>query len=118
MSISNNFIVIVGYDKFLSKLDDEHKNTFFEVLKNQKEILKITFALIDIPSAFKKYEYDEWYKECVNGNDGLWIGSGVTNQYTVKLSIQPNKINTIENEYAIVVKNGMPTIAKIVNEIK
>ena len=114
----NNFVVIIGLDKFLSKLDDEHKNIFKEVLAHEKETLKITFALIDIPASFKKYEYEEWYKNSVNSYDGMWIGSGVSGQYTIKLNIQPNGINTIDGEYCVISKNGMPTIVKMINEIK
>lgn len=117
-AVNRNCIVILGIEKFLNKLDDEHKEMFTKILKNQKEVLKLTFIFIDIPAAFKKYEYEEWYKECINSNDGIWIGSGITSQYTIKLSTQPNKINTIENDYAVVVKNGIPSIVKIVNEIK
>ncbi len=117
-AIKNTFIVIVGFDKFFTKLDDEHKNIFKEILTSQKEMLKITFALIDIPLSFKKYEYEEWYKNCVNTSDGIWIGTGVNGQYTIKLNFQPNGINTIENGYLIAIKNGMPTVVKGINEIK
>ncbi len=117
-SVKNTFVLIVGFDKFLNKLDDDHKNMFKELLNNQKETLKITFAFVDIPVSFKKYEYEEWYKNTINNLDGLWIGVGITSQYSIKLSIQPNGINTISADYLVAVKNGMPTIVKFINEIK
>ena len=116
-NIKNTFVVILGLDKFLNKLDDEHKNIFKEILSNQKETLKITFVFIDLPGSFKKYEYEEWYKNNVNNTEGLWIGLGISNQYTIKLNIQPSGINTIDNDYLIAVKNGIPTIVKMINEI-
>ena len=117
-NIKNTLITIIGFDKFLNKLDDEHRKIFKEILNNQKEVLKITFIFIDVVSSFKKYEYEDWYKSCINNTEGIWIGAGVTNQFTIKLSIQPSGINVVDKDYLIAVKNGMPTIVKMINEIK
>ena len=117
-NLKNNLVVIIGFEKFFNKLDDEHKKIFKEILSHQKEALKIIFVLIDLPSSFKKYEYEEWYKNNVNASEGIWIGLGVTSQYVLKLNIQPSGINAIDNNYAICIKNGMPTVVKIINEIK
>ena len=114
----NSLIIIIGFDKFLTRLDDAHKEMFKNILKNQKEILKLSFVLIDIPSAFKKYEYEEWYKDSITGNDGLWIGNNISQQFVIKTTIQPNSINNIGNGYAVSVKNGMPIVIKLINEIK
>jgi len=117
-NVTNGLCVIIGLEKFINKLDDEHKNIFKEILNHNKESLKITFVFIDIPSAFKKYEYEDWYKNNVDSDDGIWIGAGVTQQYVIKLTVQPSKISNIDNEYGIVVKNGIPHIVKLINEIK
>ena len=116
--LPNNFCIIIGVGKFLNKLDEDHKNAFIQILLNQRDALKMNFLFIDVPSAFKKYEYDEWYKTCINLNEGLWIGKGVTQQYLLKTLIQPSGISNIEKDYGVVIKNGMPTIIKLINEVK
>lgn len=117
-NITNSLCVIVGFEKFFNKLDDEHKNIFKDILKHNKEALKINFVFIDIPSGFKKYEYEEWYKSCIDNDDGIWIGYGVTQQFVLKLLLQVSKLSNIDNDYCIVIKNGMPEIVKLINEIK
>ena len=112
----NLLCIIIGLDKFLSKLSDEEKTIFKELLLNNKDINKINFVFIDVPSSFKKYEFEEWFKNTVNCNEGIFIGTGITQQYTIKLNIQPMGIATIENDYAVVVKNAMPTVIKLINE--
>ena len=112
----NLLCIIIGLDKFLSKLSDEEKTIFKELLLNNKDINKINFVFIDAPSSFKKYEFEEWFKNTVNCNEGIFIGTGITQQYTIKLNIQPMGIATIENDYAVVVKNAMPTVIKLINE--
>jgi len=116
--VANNLCVIVGFEKFYSKLDEEHKKIFKQILSNNKEVLKITFVLVDVPSSFKKYEYEEWYKNNFDTDDGIWIGIGVTQQFVIKLLVQNAKISNIDNDYAIIVRNGMPEIIKLINEIK
>ena len=114
--IPNKMFVIVGFEKFFEKLDDEHKKIFKDILKHNKEALKINFIFVDIPSSFKKYEYDEWYKSNFDTDDGIWIGFGVTQQFVIKLSLQSAKFSNIDSEYAVIVKNGMPIMIKLMNE--
>ena len=95
-SVSNTLCVVIGLEKFYNKLDDEHKTIFKDILSHNKEALKINFVFIDIPSGFKKFEYEEWYKNNFDTDDGLWIGGGVTQQYVIKLTIQPSKLSNIE----------------------
>ena len=111
-------VFIIGISKFIDSLDDEHRNIFREIVNNNKETLKINFVFCDVPSNYKKYEYEEWYKNNVNNSNGIWIGSGIGNQFVIKTSIAPSGVSSIDNEYAVVVKNGMPIVVKVINEIK
>ena len=54
--LPNTAVLVLGIEKFISKLDDEHLKAFKEILNNNKETAKINFIFVDIPSAFKKYE--------------------------------------------------------------
>ena len=116
--IPNNACIVIGIDKFFNKLDEDHKSMFKDILSTNKEIAKTNFVFIDIPSAFKKYEFDEWFKNAANTNDGIWIGGGVTQQFLIKLTLQLTSFSNITNEFGVYVKNGMPVIIKMVNEIK
>jgi len=116
--IKNKLCIIIGLEKFISKLDEEHKNKFIEILNHNKEMLKINFIFIDIPSGFKNFEYEDWFKKYVSSDAGIWLGSGITQQYVLKILIQPSGISSIDNEHIIVLKSGMPTIVKYINEIK
>ena len=117
-NIGSSLCVIINFDKFYNKLDDEHKNIFKTILEHNRETLKILFVFIDVPGSFKKYEYEEWFKNNVDTNDGLWLGGGVTQQYLIKLLVQPSGLSNISDEYGVVVRNGMPTVIKLLNEIK
>ena len=115
-TVTNNLIVIIGIEKFMNKLDDEHKEIIKNIMIHQKEVQKVNFLIIDTVNIIKKYEYEDWYKESVVNDNGIWIGMGVNNQYSIKMNSQPSSLNTIENDYAVVVKNGMPAVVKLINE--
>ncbi len=115
---SNLAVVVIGFSKFYDKLDDDHKKAFKEILANNKEYPKVNFILIDIPSGFKKYEYEDWYKNNFDTNNGIWIGQGLSQQFVLKTIVQQAMLSNINNQYAIVIKNGVPILIKILNEIK
>lgn len=114
----NTLCLVIGFDKFFEKLDDDHKKIFKEIIHNNKELLKINFIICDVPSNIKKYEYEDWYKECTDPNNGLWIGPGVNQQFAIKLSINPSSLSNITKTFAVVVRSGKPTIIKLINEYK
>ncbi len=116
--IMNTLIIIVGIDKLFNKLDEEHQKTFKDIINNNKEILKINFVFIDVPANIKKYEYEDWYKNNVDNTSGLWIGDGFGQQFIVKSIITPPNTAKLEKDYAVVVKNGLPAVVKVINEIK
>jgi magnesium-transporting ATPase (P-type) len=73
MSVSSVCVVTnaLRLRRFRSKFKEEHK----EILNHNKEVLKLNFVLIDIPSAFKKYEYEKTivahhYDVCVGTRNG------------------------------------------------
>ena len=113
---SNTLCIIIGLEKFLSKLSDEKKKEFKEILTVNKELLKINFLILDVPSGFKKFEYEDWYKANVDNDDAIWIGFGITQQSVIKLILQNSKLTNIENDYGVIVKNGIPKLVKFINE--
>lgn len=116
--LPNNLCIIFGINKFMNKLDDEHKTIFKKIIQNNKEALKINFVFIDVPSNIKTFEFEDWFKNTVNLNEGIWIGGGFAQQFILKSVMQPQGISNIDNEYGIYLKNGIPTIFKIINEFK
>ena len=116
--LPNNLCIIFGISKFMNKLDDEHKTIFKKIIQNNKEALKINFVFIDVPSNIKTFEFEDWFKNTVNLNEGIWIGGGFAQQFILKSVMQPQGISNMDNEYGIYLKNGIPTIFKIINEFK
>lgn len=111
-------ITIIGFDKFYSKLDDDHKKALQKVFTDNKEEPKFNFVCIDVPATFKKYEYDEWYKSSFDSGNGIWVGPGFGQQFVLKAQNNLTAFSTINTEYACVIKNSSATVTKLINKIK
>lgn len=91
------------------------ENKFMEMLK-QAEIMKsCNFIITENASKLKSHEYDEWYKEFVQSDMGIWIGNGMSNQYVIKTNMISNDIiNNCGNSFGYVVTQGEPTLIKLI----
>jgi len=116
--IEDAICVIIGFDKFISSLSKEDKDKFINILNKSKEILKVHFIFVDIPSGFKPYEFEAWYKASINTSSGLWLGDGFAEQYLIK----PTKViqdyyDIIGNNYGYIVENGQVKFIKILEKM-
>ena len=73
--------------------------------------------MIDSVDKFKKVEYDDWYRGTVNNTRGIWIGDGIANQFSIKLTKTTKDLyDEIGNRFGYVVERGNPTLIKLLEE--
>ena len=116
--ISNSMIFIIGFEKFYNKLDDDHKKKLQKILLDNSEFPKINFVLVDVPSGFKKFEYEDWYKKSFDNSNGIWVGPGLGQQFLIKTVSASNAISSVSLEYGVIIKNGTARAFKLINEFK
>ncbi len=116
-SVPNTVIFFAGLDKFISKLTPENKKLFGKMFELGKELDKYSFLLIDSVDKFKKVEYDDWYRATVNNTRGIWIGDGIANQFSIKLTKTTKDLyDEIGNKFGYVVERGNPVLIKLLEE--
>ena len=116
--IKEALCVIIGFDKFMNKLSSEDKEKFINILSKTKESLKIHFIFVDVPSGFKPYEFETWYKFAFDTSSGLWVGDGFAEQYLIK----PTKViqayyEVIGNSFGYIVDKGQVKYIKVIEKI-
>ena len=73
----------------------------------------IKFVFIDTIDVFKKIEYDNWYKGVSKNSQGIWLGNGISNQYTLKIARITRELqDDIEEGFGYIVKRGIPVLTK------
>ncbi len=106
-------LIIYGIEDFF-KLIKENMEKFEKLLQNGHDLEKLNIILVDASYSIKKYEMDSWYRNFVMSNHGIWVGSGITEQFVLKLAKTPKYCyEEISNQYGYVVKNGVPVLVKL-----
>lgn len=79
-----------------------------------KDLRKIAVVIMDTIDNIKQFEYENWYKTVVPSNHGIWIGDGIADQSTIKLSKNPKYIkDEIGNKFGYSIKKGNPIFIKL-----
>ena len=82
-----------------------------------KDIRKVSCVIIDTIDNIKQFEYEAWYKSTVTNNYGVWIGDGISDQFTIKLSKNPKYIKEdIGNGFGYSIKKGNPILIKVLSD--
>ena len=81
-----------------------------------KDIRKLSCVIVDTIDNIKQFEYESWYKTVVPSNHAIWIGDGISDQYTIKLSKNPKYIKEeIGNRFGYSIKKGNPVLIKVLS---
>ena len=108
--------MIIGLKRFVEQLTDDGKEKLSILLAKAESFYKLHFVIAEAVSSISSFSYEEWYKRHVNGSEGLWIGDGVADQYTLKISKVTNELyEEIGNEYGYSVVRNKPTLIKLLS---
>lgn len=104
---------IIGLDKFINDANIGESN-FYSLLKEAEQLKNYSFVLIDNFNKIKSHEYNEWYKNYVSGDSGIWVGNGVGNQYLIKVSASYKSMpNNCGNSFGYLIKQENATMIKL-----
>jgi len=106
-------LIIAGVEKYkdtvpITKLKD--------ISKKAKELENFKILFIDNSFALKKMAFETWYSELVVNSNGIWIGTGLSDQAVIKTREYNKKYSQkISNDFGWYVKNGEGSLIKLFN---
>ena len=105
--------VIIGLDKFINDLEGGAK-TFYEILNKTDTLNDYSFIIVDNFTKFKNRQYDEWYKNYISGDGGIWVGNGINDQYLININVnRRDLINNCGDSFGYMVKREKPSLIKL-----
>ena len=108
---------IFGLSNLFTRIDNSNKETFENAISDSKNYGLDNYIIIDSSDKIKGFAYDAWYKESVDDSQGIWLGNGISDQYTLKLLSTPRELREeIPEGFGYVVKNGKATLVKLVQK--
>ena len=86
------------------------------ILTKLKNISHVRVIMADAISKIKNYEYDEFYRENVQPIYAIWVGSGLTEQYTIKSSTYTKETRSqITNDFGYNIDRGTAKLIKLLD---
>lgn len=112
---SNRTICIIyGIEKLKSKLADTKK--LLEFTKEVKKSDYFNIIMCDATKKLKSLDFENWYSEIKNNADGIWIGKGITDQLTFKISkITKEMTKEYKNNYAYLINESEAKLIKTID---
>ena len=110
------FIINSIRNLFDNKDDIRVQKLELALLKCLKKF-NIYYVIFDELKKLNLFTSKEWYKTHIKGTDGIWIGKGISRQYSFRInnSSLNMKDDNIDSKFAYVIKDSNPTLVKLIN---
>lgn len=111
-------IFLSGITNILSKMSLDKQKEFTSALSMIKDTGIYHLVIIDNADKIKQQLYENWFKTAIDNSNGVWLGSGVLDQYALKLALNPRELRgELGNAFAVIVIKGKPYIIKYIGGI-
>ena len=110
-------VVITGIGGLLNKMDETQKSKFTEMLEKVASIGTIKIIVVDVIDAIKALNYETWFKSIAQLSEGIWMGNGISNQFTLKVTTNARLLRAeIDETMGYVIKKGKATLIKLASD--
>ncbi len=111
-----NMFIIYGIEAFISSFSTEEQRTLKSIFSNLKNKKDIRIVIADSVSKIKMIEYEDFYKNCVQSMNAIWVGNGMIDQFTIKCSTYNRETRAqIPNDFGYIVDKGNATLIKLLD---
>ena len=111
-NMANNLMfIIVGTEK-LSTMNN--RNALNKVMEKIIPLENANVIIADSNYQLRKLSTELWYSSNIRGDQGIWIGNGVVDQTSIRLTGSNRSYNEkIDNRFAWKIKNGQGVLVKL-----
>ena len=112
----NSVFVFLGLDFLKNSSYPEEQKKIKNLLLNIKNKNNIKVIIADDVSKIKAFEYEDFYRENIQAINAIWIGSGITEQFTIKSSTYNRETRSqIPSDFGYNVNRGNATLIKLLD---
>lgn len=111
---TRTFCIMYGVERLKTKLTDTKK--LGEFTKEVKKSDNYNLIICDDTKKLKSLDFESWYSDVKNNTDGIWIGKGLSDQYTFKISkITKDMTKEYKNNYAYIITESSAKLIKTID---
>lgn len=105
--------ILRGVKSIFNSLSVDGKDKLHVLLENGQAIYNMHFVMADAAASFEEFNAQEWYRRHMKQPEGVWIGDGVADQYTLKINRMSNEYYAeIGNLYGYRISKGKAVLIK------
>lgn len=106
--------VLIGPLNFMNKSPQELKEQFNSIIEVAKQSQNIKIIIIETINNIKTIAFEPWYKTNCDLSEGVWIGNGIGNQFTLKVTTAARILRAeIEPGFGYNIHKGKATLIKL-----
>ena len=115
------FIIIQSYASLKTVIErSEDGSTLITRLQSAMEKsgrnINIHFVIAESFGQLTSFAGESWYREHIDGNKGIWIGSGISTQYRLNISkIPPDYTAELEPDFGFLIAKAAATQVKFIS---
>ncbi|MBE6157552.1 MAG: type VII secretion protein EssC [Firmicutes bacterium] len=114
-AIPKTVCIINGINDLLNKITVEEKTSITNIIKEAKALGVFKFIIVDTIENIKSITYEEWYKNSFDLSEGIWIGNGISNQFTLRVTTNSRELREeIDAQFGYIIEKGKATQIKFI----
>lgn len=112
-------IVVCGIERLFTMLSEDGRDKLKVFLEKGQSEYRVHFIIADEAKQLSAYAAEGWYRKNVNNANGLWIGDGVAEQYTIKLAQHSSSLyQEIGDSFGYVICRGKLVLIKVATQME
>lgn len=115
-SYDNAVYMILSLNSIRELLDDNGNEKLNLILEKCNDKMNIKIIIAESSKGIASYNFEKWFKVNASANDAIWVGSGIADQYYLKISkTTPDMNEDISTEYGFAVNKGKAVKVKLIS---
>ena len=108
---------LININSMLGKLSSIEKGKFTTLISDCKKNNNIKILLVDTIDVIKSINFEPWYKGNADLSEGVWIGNGIGNQFTLKVTTNARVLRAeVAPGFGYILRKGKASLIKFMSD--
>ena len=105
---------LMNVNAMFNKLSAIEKGKFTTLITECKTKSNIKFIIVDNIDVIKSINFETWYKGNVDLSEGIWLGNGIGNQFTLKVTTNSRILRQeVQPGFGYAIRKGKAALIKL-----
>ena len=111
------FAMIIGVNSIMNKLSAIEKGKLQKLIMEAKSKNNVKVFIVDNIDVIKSINFEPWYKGNADLSEGVWLGNGIGNQFTLKVTTNSRLLRAeLEPGFGYCIRKGRASLIKLMSD--